>query len=312
MSESRSVHAKPLRPTKGAAVALHPDLRPGDALRLIARNCIGHFTSNVPGIEGPRPGEFLHQARIALRRLRSALRSVRPPEAEAIRLRKEAKWLAGALGEARDWDVFIDALRPIAQAAAETAEGRDLSRVLAAARRNRVHARKVARETLRSARLDALLADLVRWMDSPCPFNPPEPALREFVAREVGRRHKHLMRLSGALAHGTPQERHATRVAAKRLRYFADYFGPLLDAKAAKRYLRELADLQEALGILNDLANAKRLFDALPGSQAAAVLFRKHSRARERKSLAAALAAIERLGDSPRFWKRRKTRRVTH
>ncbi len=311
MSESRSARGRPLRPVKGAAAALHSDLRPGEALRLIARNCIGHFSANVPGIEGHRPVEFLHQARVALRRLRSALRSVRPPEAEATRLRREAKWLAGALGEARDWDVFIDALLPIAQAAADTAEGRDLSRVLAAARRWRLRARKSAREALRSARLVTLLADLARWIDSPCPIDPAQPALPEFAAREIGRRHKHLMRFSEALEHGTPLERHAARVAAKRLRYVADHFGPLLEAKAARRYLRELADLQETLGILNDLANAERLFEALPGSKAAAALFRKRNGARERKSLAAALAAIGRLRESPRFWKHLKTRRAT-
>jgi len=311
MSESRSAHARPLRPTKGAAVALHSGLRPGEALRLIARNCVGHFSANAPGIDGPRPVEFLHQARIALRRLRSALRSVRPPDAEATRLRKETKWLAGELGEARDWDVFIDGLRPIAKETAQTPEGKELARLLAAACRSRTPARKKARETLHSGRLEALLADLARWTDSPCPPDPAEPALRDFVARELRRRHKHLVRLSGALAHGTPQERHAARVVAKRLRYFADHFGSLLDAKAAKRYLRALGALQEALGILNDLANAGRLLALLPEAPAAVSLILERSRAIERKNLAAAQAAMKRLGTGREFRKHRIRRRAS-
>jgi CHAD domain-containing protein len=53
--------------------------------------------------------EALHQARVALRRLRSAYSLFKRllPGAEPQRLKDELRWLAGVLGEARNLDVLL-------------------------------------------------------------------------------------------------------------------------------------------------------------------------------------------------------------
>lgn len=294
-----TARAVPRRAVKSTPVPLDPALRPEEALRSIARSCVAHFCANLAGIDGPHPREYLHQARIALRRLRSALRLVHPAGSKVNGLRKEIKWLARRLGEARDWDVFMTGIGRLVQARADKEETARL--LLVAARRNRTLARKAAREALHSARFQTLRDDLEGWLASPCIPHTEGIALRDFAARALRKRHKRLFRLAAALAHGTQQERHKTRVAAKRLRYIADYFGPLVSPKAARRYVRELADLQDALGTLNDVANARRLAAALPGAPAAEALIEKHSRARERKNLARARAALKRLDEGGRL-----------
>src|SRR5882762_6927349 len=56
--------------------------------------------------------DAVHQMRVTVRRLRSALQSFTPivSKAETERLRAELKWLGGVLGAARDNEVLADQL----------------------------------------------------------------------------------------------------------------------------------------------------------------------------------------------------------
>ena len=58
---------------------------------------------------------------------------------------------------------------------------------------------------------------------------------------------------------------HGVRLRAKRVRYAAEMFATLHDAKAAKRFIERLSDLQERLGVLNDGAVASHLLLELGG-----------------------------------------------
>jgi CHAD domain-containing protein len=53
------------------------------------------------------------------------------------------------------------------------------------------------------------------------------------------------------------------RVAAKKLRYAAEFFAPLFRHAGASDYIAALSGLQTALGVLNDQAVALRLLDEL-------------------------------------------------
>jgi CHAD domain-containing protein len=62
----------------------------------------------------------------------------------------------------------------------------------------------------------------------------------------------------------TAEQLHRVRLAAKKLRYVADFLLPLYgDRKSVKRYSRKLADLQEELGSYNDMAITASLFGEL-------------------------------------------------
>jgi CHAD domain-containing protein len=81
----------------------------------------------------------------------------------------------------------------------------------------------------------------------------------ERLHRKVRKRGRHLMRIG-------PHERHLTRIELKKLRYTADLFGGLFEARGKIRaYNRTAAQLQEELGLLNDLATAQELLARLDG-----------------------------------------------
>ncbi len=52
----------------------------------------------------------------------------------------------------------------------------------------------------------------------------------------------------------TSDERHSARIAAKRLRYAAEFLASLFSATRVARYIERLAALQDVLGGLNDAA----------------------------------------------------------
>ncbi len=70
------------------------------------------------------------------------------------------------------------------------------------------------------------------------------------------------------LESGSPEERHAVRIAAKRLRYIAEFFAPLFPRKRARAYLKALTGVQDVLGRLNDATTALRVANESGGTQA--------------------------------------------
>ena len=81
------------------------------------------------------------------------------------------------------------------------------------------------------------------------------PLLQEHH-RKLRKRTRHVQRLEAP-------ERHRARVAAKKLRYAAEFFAPLFSGKRAEEYIAALSRLQGALGRLNDLAVAARLLEEI-------------------------------------------------
>jgi triphosphatase len=125
--------------------------------------------------------EALHQFRIGLRRLRTAIKAfsemTNDPQREAIKA--ELKWVMKQVGPARDLDVFgADVLEPLEQ-------GDD--RHLAAARRSynemREQAYKTMRSSIRSVRFRKISRNLAEWIEAG--HWTTDPALKEIRERKI-------------------------------------------------------------------------------------------------------------------------------
>ena len=86
-----------------------PDATAGAAFRTLARACLRQLALNEALIGDPRRPDALHQARVALRRLRVAIALFKPMLAlEAVSsVRAELAWLNGELADARNLDVYL-------------------------------------------------------------------------------------------------------------------------------------------------------------------------------------------------------------
>lgn len=247
--------------SKATPLAMAPGSTTAESFAAIVAHCLRQFRLNEEMLRRDARPEVLHQARVALRRLRSALSIFRPVVAddEFARLREDCRWLAATLGEARDLDVLIG------RCDAQPHAGR-----LGLAR-DRAYA--AAMEALASERSRWLMIDLTRWaalgawrMQPADPALPAAPAER-FAAETLERLRRRVKRRGRDLAALGDEERHRVRIEAKKLRYAAGFFAGLFPgSKAARRhkaFLAALEDLQRHLGDLNDLATAPQVLARL-------------------------------------------------
>ncbi|KYG98879.1 CYTH and CHAD domain-containing protein [Bradyrhizobium sp. DOA1] len=257
------------RPRK---LRLDPSVTLDDAFATILRSCFLHLLQSLPAAEDGRNPEGVHQLRVALRRLRSALDLMRSvgtlSNLDAVR--SEAKWLAQDLSAARDWDVFqLETLPTIAKACPSVAGFDALGR--AAAQRQSAAYRK-AHHALADRRCALFLLGLGNWIEargwrSDVPAEDlgrlAEPAV-DFAQRILSEQYAKLLKRGRRFKSLSVEQLHRVRLATKRLRYLSEFLLPLYeDRKSTKRFSRRLAALQEELGAFNDMAVTASLLDGL-------------------------------------------------
>ncbi|MFN8684008.1 CYTH and CHAD domain-containing protein [Paracoccus sp. P2] len=285
---------------KAAPVALHRDMVAAEGFRAIGAACLRQFRLNEPLVDPANP-EAVHQARVALRRLRSAFAIFRPmlQDETGPRLNRETRWLAGVLGEARDLDVLRMRCRPEAlRARLEPA---------------RMAAYDQARGMLESRRARLLMLDLAEylaigpWTMQPSGAEIRGLPLREYASAALDRLRRKVKKDGIGLADVDDETRHELRKDAKKLRYAAEFFAPLYAEKRrrrrAARFLAALEALQDRMGALNDLAAAPALVErlGLAGDPAAAAILGTD---RDKRNLIEAAAeAHEAFVDAKRFWR---------
>jgi CHAD domain-containing protein len=288
-----------------AAVRPHPitlsaAMTAADAFPVIARACMAQFRLNEAIVCARHDPAALHQARVALRRLRSAFSIHRAmlTDAGSLALAAEVRWLAGELGKARDLDVLVGRL------------GKGPLRDHLVGVQAEAHAGAVA--ALQSARARTLMADLAQWLAGGAwrwqPVRPGPLALpaRKVAARALDRYRRKVRKSGRHLARLDDAALHEVRKAGKKLLYAADFFASLFDRtgeqRQRRRFVRVLEKLQDQLGAINDLATMPAVLarHGLADHPQAAALFGTGKRRRLR---AAAAASHDDLIAAKRFWR---------
>ena len=265
---------------------------PGEAFRGMFAAALSQAGANARGVAHGDDPEYLHQMRVGLRRLRSALLAFRDlvPKKAAKPIVRRLRALMPPLGTARDWDVFCEGL--VRQGMQEPERAAALAPLLARARARRTAARRSARRVAESPVLQAFLLRALRWVDGGA-WQAAEGSLGEFAAAALERLHRKARQQAKGIDWGDAERRHRLRIRMKRLRYACDFFSASFPGAAAQPYIKRLAALQDVLGDLNDIAVARRLLAEL---RAPATHTRRALAARERAlvtSLGAAWAAFE-------------------
>ena len=259
----RLASAEAAKPVRAVRANLDAGMSPAEAARAVAAAALNQLQANEAGVlEGEDP-EYLHQFRVALRRLRSALGLFRNVDGGSSEpLREDLRWVGGLTGPARDWDVFATATLPtLLHAHGDARVARSL-RTRAGLRRRA--ASQSLLEALRSTRWARLLLALARWLaETPMPTPAEAESLPEFARRVVRKRQKRLLGDAARLSALTPAERHALRLDAKRLRYALEGLAPLFKSRRLEAHLDALSEIQDDLGRANDAAVAARLLAEL-------------------------------------------------
>ncbi|MCG8694446.1 MAG: CYTH and CHAD domain-containing protein [Minwuiales bacterium] len=265
------------QPRKARRVNLRENISVEEAMAEIVRGCLEHWSANeASALDGGDP-EGIHQMRVALRRLRSALIvfSSVIPEEQLAWFKQECKWLLSSLGPARDWDVFNTEL--LAPVIAARPDDKSLARLGKAAATARENGNKMAEAAIKSPRYAVLMLRLGAWLDCRRWRTEADDAMRAKLRRPMvdvadallSHRHKKALKLGRRFRSLPTAQRHVLRIALKKLRYSAEFFSSLYGQKRVKPYVRGLSGMQDALGHLNDVAVAERLLEALIAEQPA-------------------------------------------
>jgi len=150
-----------------------------------------------------------------------------------------------------------------------------IARLRGRAARRRRRLSGVAREAIATPRLQRLLLALGAYFATldraPGDASVPVRA-RDWIGPVLQQRHDKLVKRARHIHRVSASDRHRARVAAKKMRYAAEFFAPLFADKRRKAYIGALSKLQSILGRLNDLEVAGKLLDELaPAEDPAAV-----------------------------------------
>lgn len=246
---------------KATRINLDSSMTAAQAFQHLIQSCVRHFRLNEAILLEERQPEALHQARVALRRLRSAFTIFKElADKDSARLRAELRWLASELGTARDLDVLLErvmpggALHDRLDAAADAAY-RQVVTILA------------------SPRVRGLILDLAQWTTggawlTAAPTSVArDRSVRHFADNRLQHFRRRLKNGGKNLKRADDADRHEVRKDAKKLRYAVEFFASLYAEKVQrrrhKRYVVAVEALQDALGALNDLATAPQLLSRL-------------------------------------------------
>ncbi|MFT4120403.1 CHAD domain-containing protein [Bradyrhizobium sp.] len=301
-----TAHTRPAARRNALPGRLSPGMACDTAFRIIARR---HLDAVIAQHDGTCRGdpEALHQIRIALTHLRTAIRFFSPMVDDALRagVWAELRWLNNQLGMVRDLDVAIE--RVVAATSNELAVIAELR----AWDEKRAESHRLLTRALQSARYRRLIDQTSAWIKSgPWSTRRSKETIRlrrcslaDHASAQLAKWEKTLLKKARKLAKLDIEKRHKLRLLNKRLTYSIESVEDLFADKSLekqKAVLKQLRKAQRCLGQLNDDARGQALAASLNGAGPdAAAHF--HDRKREKRLLRTAMAAYRKLDKTKPF-----------
>ncbi|MCK1303502.1 CHAD domain-containing protein [Bradyrhizobium sp. 40] len=285
---------------------LSPGMVCDTAFRIIARRHLAAVLAQHDGTCRGDP-EALHQIRIALTHLRTAIRFFSPMVDDALRPEVwiELKWLNSQLGMVRDLDVAIE--RVIAESGGELTVIAELQHW----DEKRAESHRLLARALQSARYLRLVEQTSAWIESgPWSTRRSKEAIRlrrctlaDHATAKLTQWEKTLLKTARKLRKLDVEKRHKLRLLNKRLTYSIESLEDLFADESLtkqKSILKQLRKAQKSLGQLNDDARGQALAASLNEAVPEAGI-RFLNRKREKKLLRIASDAYRKLDKAKPF-----------
>lgn len=213
--------------------------------------------------------EGVHQVRVALRRMRSALTVFRPaiPRNITGAWAEQMRQCASALGPARDLDVFIsEGLAPLAKHLPQPGA----KSLLAVAERHRAMAYEAVRSMLESTEYRRFKKEFRAWLATESWRNAVltehqrarlDANAVAFARKTLNQRLRKVLKTGRDADQDAADEMHRLRIECKKLRYAVEFFLPLFEGTG--EFVIHMKKLQDLLGIMHDVSVMPALIDRL-------------------------------------------------
>lgn len=278
------------------------------ALSSILDSAVRQVLVNRRAVLETNDPEAAHQLRIGLRRLRSALRVLRPVvDSSSLRaFERSARNIGRHVGKLRDADVLISGIHAPVEAVATDKTGfADLHQALV---RDREAKRDDVRQVLSASQWTKLQLYLTLWPRTLDDIKGLNKSITKLARRVLTKAWKKPAKLGRHLDSLDSAQRHEMRKSLKKLRYQAEFMAPLFDKREGKQFIHQLKALQDVFGYINDVRMAPRLIEIQQERQAGSDAARAASYAVGHHGAEAAHVwrragkAWRKLECSPRFW----------
>ncbi|HEY5723490.1 MAG TPA: CHAD domain-containing protein [Allosphingosinicella sp.] len=240
---------------KASASTVQRDMDIGEAVVLFVHECVRQLRLSQPAIVTRRDPDALHQARLAIRRLRSLFSFFRPaiPRNTLDPLRTQLRSFIEPFGQARNLDVFL------------ARHGKELPsddrRKLSRARGN---AYGEVIEAMESQRSRDLFLDLIEWASTRRRAKSGvTDSLENFAGKQLDTMWEKIKRKSSMLPFLEENEIHRLRIAIKKMRYALEFMAGLYSAKKVGKFTEGLGNIQDCLGELHDDMFERQLIDTM-------------------------------------------------
>ncbi len=285
-----------------------------EAFQTIARAALSQIAANATVLSRGQDAEAVHQVRVAARRLRCALSMFRPmvDDDGLAHVKGELRWLAQAMNDARDLDVFLSETAEPARTQSDATL--DLDTLIAEVKSARVAAHARVQARLTSDRYRSLLREVDAWVergdwlsdDRPGAQRQRRRSARDFGVEALDKRWRKLIKRGRSLKKQTTAERHQVRMEAKKLRYAAEAFAPFFPGRHVTRFIARAKALQDDLGALNDIATARSVVGKLRMASGPAFTAGRLVGARTAdaaQAISQAVSVLKRLKRAGPFWR---------
>ncbi|WP_130803055.1 CYTH and CHAD domain-containing protein [Acinetobacter ihumii] len=264
------------------------------AVRKMVANVLQQLLPNVAVIaDGVANPEHIHQARIAIRRMRSIFKSFKSWSDDIDSLwETQLKQIFQTLGTTRDLDVIRDEILP--ELLKADAPFQDLPE--AAKSEDHVHLLFQKPETM------CLLLQLLAFSYHEQSDHKKSAKLKKKINKSLNQLHKKIIQDADHFSQLEIEQRHRTRKNCKRLRYCIEFVASLYDEKSVKKYLKQLQAVQDKLGLYNDLHVTEHVFIESADQQAEYWFAIGWSRAKQQQLLLESEQELRKLADIHIFW----------
>ncbi|MFN4101365.1 MAG: CHAD domain-containing protein [Pararhodobacter sp.] len=247
------------------AYTAKPDIKidPEDTAFAAATDIITRFIpvarANEAGIIADHDTEFLHDYRIALRKIRSVLSLFKGvySEEQIVDLKARFSKLMAQTGRLRDLDVYLLERRRFYEFLPATLHG-GLDRMFALFTDERKAEKAKLARYLQSKAYQKEISALAEDFDKRTDLRPGPMAKRgahDYACSLIWKRYRKIHKIAAMLdAETEDAEVHRLRIHCKKLRYLMEFFAPLFPKAEFKSLLKPLKQLQDNLGLFNDYA----------------------------------------------------------
>jgi len=226
----------------------------------VTQACTSEFAALAQALLREPTADALHDYRISLRRLRVAVRNYCAASSPVLKpgLLDELRLLSRQSGIARNWHVFVDETLDVL---AREPSSLPITRLRRAAQKQGAQALQACVDAISQTAFRHVIESL-RELGSDqarATIDGSEVTLEQHALKLLRKQHRRVRKLWRQRAKLSDLDLHELRKRFKKLRYTAEFFGPLFDEAATARYVKQLKLIQSHLGQLQDQSVAREL-----------------------------------------------------